>query len=384
MQEKNNYVAKTFLGLEEVLAEEIRELGGQNVQVINRAVRFSGTKALLYEANLKLHTALRILMPFHSFRCAGEKELYQAVYDYAWEKIFNLYNTFIIDGVVHSRYFKHSHFASLKAKDAIADRFRAKYNRRPSVDKNNPDFRINLHIHQDQCTLSLDSSGDSLHKRGYKAKNVKAPLNEVLAAGLILLSGWDKKSPFVDPMCGSATLPIEAALLANDIAPGSFREHFGFMNWQDFEYPLFQEIRNKNLKRPKNPVRIQGCDISSQAIETSQANLENAGLSKRVELFEESMAEHEPPRQENGVAIINPPYGQKLKSTDLDALYQNIGDVLKQKYTGYRVWVFSSNWKALKNIGLHASQKHTLYNGPLECRYQKYSIYGGSKKNKQT
>jgi len=384
MQEKNHYIAKTFLGLEEVLAEEIRELGGQDVQVINRAVRFSGNKALLYEANLKLRTALRILMPFHNFQCTGEKELYQAIYDYEWEKVFNLYNTFIIDGVVHSRYFNHSHFASLKAKDAIVDRFRGKYNRRPSVDKNNPDFRINLHIHQDQCTLSLDSSGDSLHKRGYKAKNVKAPLNEVLAAGLILLSGWDKKSPFVDPMCGSATLPIEAALLANDMAPGAFRDHFGFMSWQDFEYPLFQEVRNKNLKRPKNPVRIQGCDISPQAIETSRANLENAGLSNQVELFVESMAQHEPPPQNNGLAIINPPYGEKLKENDLGALYQNIGDVLKQKYTGYQVWVFSSNWQALKNIGLHPSHKRTLYNGPLECRFQKYSIYPGSKKKKQS
>jgi len=382
MQEKREYIAKTFLGLEEILAEEINQLGVDHLQVLNRAVKFRGDKAMLYRANLKLRTALRILVPFAQFRCTSEKELYEAIYEHPWEQHFNLYNTFLINGVVNSRNFKHSHYAALKAKDAIVDRFRDKYHRRPSVSKDNPDFRINLHISRDQCNLSLDSSGEPLYKRGYKARNVYAPLNEVLAAGLIKLTGWNKTSTFIDPMCGSATLPIEAALMAAGIAPGTFRDQFGFMNWHDFDHVLFQEIKNKNIHKPKHTPIIQGCDISGQAIEASRANREKAGLTRHIELFERSMAEHDPPGENEGLVIINPPYGEKLKETDITAFYKNMGDILKKKYAGYEAWLFSSNLKALKQVGLHASRKYTLYNGPLECKFQRYSIYEGSLKKK--
>ena len=381
MAENNEYIAKTFLGLEEVLAEEIKKLGADQTTVLNRAVKFQGDKALLYQANLHLHTALKILVPIRKFSCQNEDQLYQAVYEHPWEELFNLYNTFVIDGVVNSRLFKHSHYAALKAKDAIVDRFRNKYNKRPSIDKNHPDFRINLHIFKDQCTLSLDSSGESLHKRGYKAKNVKAPLNEVLAAGLILLSGWDKSSTFVDPMCGSGTLLIEAALLAHNIAPGWYRNQFGFETWHDFDHLLFQELKNKSRPQPRKYPPIHGCDISHQAIETSMNNLQQAGLSKQVMLFEQSMAQYSPPQENKGLVIMNPPYDQKLKEKDILAFYKNIGDILKKKYDGYNVWIFSHHMKALKNIGLHPSTKCTLYNGPLECKFQKYSIYKGSLKN---
>jgi len=382
MAEDNQYIAKTFPGLEEVLAEEIRGLGADQAEVLKRAVKFRGNKAMLYRSNLHLHTALKVLVPIKNFSCQNEDELYQAVYEHPWEELFNLYNTFVIDGVVNSHLFKHSHYAALKTKDAIVDRFRNKYNKRPSIDKNKPDFRINLHIYKDQCTLSLDSSGESLHKRGYKAKNVKAPLNEVLAAGLILLSGWDKSSSFVDPMCGSGTLPIEAALMAHDIAPGWYRQHFGFETWHDFDHLLFQELKNKSRPQPGKHPPIHGCDISQQAIETSKNNLQQAGLSKQVMLFEQSLAQYTPPNSDKGVAIMNPPYDQKLKEKDILAFYKSIGDILKKKYEGYDVWIFSHHMKALKNIGLHPSSKCTLYNGPLECKFQKYSIYKGSLKKK--
>jgi len=382
MAEEKEYIAKTFLGLEQVLAEEIRTLGVDQPEVLNRAVKFKGNKAMLYRANLHLHTALKVLVPIKKFSCNNQDELYQAVYEYPWENLFNLYNTFVIDGVVNSHKFKHSHYAALKAKDAIVDRFRNKYNKRPSIDKNHPDFRINLHIFRDQCTLSLDSSGESLHKRGYKAKNVKAPLNEVLAAGMIRLTGWDKTSAFVDPMCGSGTLPIEAALIANDIAPGWYRNQFGFETWHDFDHLLFQELKNKSRPQPHQKPSIHGCDISRQAIETSSKNLLQAGLSKQVKLFEQSLAQYTPPQENQGVVIMNPPYDQKLKEKDILAFYKNIGDILKKKYEGYDVWIFSNHMEALKHIGLHPSSKSTLYNGPLECKFQKYSIYKGSLKKK--
>lgn len=380
----NTYIAKTFWGLEEVLEDELKKMGAENTEKLNRAVKFQGDKAMLYKSNVYSRTALKIVVPLKTFRAKSESALYREVYEYKWESLFNLYNTFLIDGVVNSEYFKHSQYASLKTKDAIADRFRNKYNKRPSVDKKNPDFRINLHISKDQCTLSLDSSGESLHKRGYKAKNVKAPLNEVLAAGLILLSGWDKKSPFIDPMCGSGTLPIEAALIANDIPPGVYREKFSFENWHDFDPNLFRPIKSQTTAKFRHKIKIQGCDISEEAIETTRKNLEKSNLIKDVELFVQSISEYKPPAKNKGTVIINPPYDYKLKEKDIQAFYHKIGNILKKNYTGYDVWIFSHHKEALKSIGLHATNKMTLYNGPLECKFQKYNIYEGTLKNKQT
>jgi putative N6-adenine-specific DNA methylase len=378
----NTYIAKTFPGLEEVLAGEIRQLGGENVEPIKRAVKYEGNKEILYKSNIYLRTALKILLPLKSFKSSDEDGLYREAYEYPWEKLFNLYNTFVVDSVVNSNNFNHSRYVALRVKDAIADRFRNKYDKRPSVNKNNPDFRINLHIFRDQCTLSLDSSGESLHKRGYKVKNVKAPLNEVLAAGMILLSGWDRESPFIDPMCGSGTLPIEAALIANGIPPGIYRDKFGFENWHDFDPQLYGSIKHRIRIKAQNKAEIHGCDISESSIETSKRNLHNTGLEKSVKLFPESFSNYKPPDKKNGTVIINPPYDYKLKNKDIYAFYQNIGNVLKKNYVGYDVWIFSHNIKALKYIGLHASRKLTLFNGPLECKFQKYSIYEGSLKNK--
>ncbi|MBS3769491.1 MAG: THUMP domain-containing protein [Bacteroidales bacterium] len=380
----NTYIAKTFWGLEEVLEEELKKMGAENTEILNRAVKFQGDKSMLYKSNIYSRTALKILVPLKTFQAKSENVLYREVYQYEWEKLFNLYNTFVIDGVVNSGFFKHSQYASLKTKDAIVDRFRNKYNKRPSVNKKFPDFRINLHISGDQCTLSLDSSGDSLHKRGYKTQNVKAPLNEALAAGLIILSGWDKKSPFIDPMCGSGTLLIEAALLANEIPPGIYREAFGFENWHDFDPTLFRSIKNQFRARPRSKVKIHGCDISEEAIEITRKNLEKSNMSRNVELFPQSVSDYQPPSEKTGTVIINPPYGHKLKEHDIQAFYKKIGNILKKKYTGYDVWIFSNHKQALKCIGLHATNKMTLFNGPLECKFQKYKIYEGSLKNKQT
>ncbi len=380
----NTYIAKTFWGLEEVLEEELKKMGAKNTEILNRAVKFQGDKAMLYKSNIYSRTALKILVPLKTFQAKSENVLYREVYQYEWEKLFNLYNTFVIDGVVNSGFFKHSQYASLKTKDAIVDRFRNKYNKRPSVNKKFPDFRINLHISGDQCTLSLDSSGDSLHKRGYKTQNVKAPLNEALAAGLIILSGWDKKSPFIDPMCGSGTLLIEAALLANEIPPGIYREAFGFENWHDFDPTLFRSIKNQFRARPQSKVKIHGCDISEEAIEITRKNLEKSNMGRNVELFPQSVSDYQPPSEKTGTVIINPPYGHKLKEHDIQAFYKKIGNILKKKYTGYDVWIFSHHKQALKSIGLHATNKMTLFNGPLECKFQKYKIYEGSLKNKQT
>ncbi|MFO7922063.1 MAG: THUMP domain-containing protein [Bacteroidales bacterium] len=373
-------VAKTFRGLEQVLASEIKVIGAENVNTGTRVIYFRGDKEVLYRANFQVRTALRIMRPFYRFRAKNENELYKGAYNFDWSSVLDNSKTFAIDGVLNSPYFNHSRYIALKVKDAVADQFRKETGKRPCVDRENPDIRINLHISDDQCTLLLDSSGESLHKRGYRTEAGSAPLNEVLAAGMIMLSGWDRKSPFVDPMCGSGTIPIEAAMMAHNIPPGIYRKQFAFEKWPDFDDALFRRIYNEEQPDPDLSPRITGSDISPRAIAIAKANARNAFLKNKID-FRISSVEDMMPPGEGGFLITNPPYGERMNKENIEAFHSVIGDSLKKNFTGYTAWVLTGNMEALKFIGLRAERKIILFNGPLECRFVKYSIYKGSKKS---
>jgi putative N6-adenine-specific DNA methylase len=374
------FIAKTISGLEEVLATELRQLGASEVAVLRRAVSFKGNKALLYKANYWLRTALRILVPLTSFDIADEKELYTKIYDFNWEDIFDVDQTIALDAVVTDSPITHSHYASLKSKDAIVDRFRNKYGRRPSVDIENPDIRINLHIYRNKCDVSLDSSGISLHKRGYRQAIAEAPLSEVLAAGLILLSGWDKKSNFIDPMCGSGTLLIEAALIANNFPPGQYRDTFGFMRWNDYDNEIWNKMVDESLdQQVEFDNLIIGSDISERNLAAARGNIRSALMHKDIELQVSPFETFEPP-QGPGILMMNPPYGERIQVDDIIKLYQSIGDRLKTRYSGFDAWIISADLRALKFIGLKPTAKYPVFNGQLECRFAHFSIYSGSKR----
>lgn len=374
--------AKTFKGLEDVLYDELKNLGAQNLIKGNRAVEFEGDKALMYRANFHLRTAIRILKPIAEFKVNNEHELYDAIQTIDWSNYFDLKNTFAVDSVVHSNNFSHSKYVALKVKDAIVDQFRSKFKKRPFVDTDNPDLRISIHISHDQCTVSLDSSGESLHKRGYRIKTNKAPLNEVLAAGMIMLSGWDKKSVFIDPMCGSGTLVIEAAMIAHNIPPGMYRESFGFETWNDFDADLLESIYEEDIPEVNTDISILGADVSEVAIRIAKENVENANLKRKIDLLIKPIENYNPPTEENGIVITNPPYGERIKKNEINSFYKLLGDRFKNKYSGFEIWLLSSNFEAIKYIGLKPTQKLTLFNGPLECKFLNYSIYKGSKKQK--
>ena len=375
-------VAKTFRGLENLLAGEIKQLGGRNIRTGVRVVYFEGDTEVLYRTNFQARTALRILKPVYEFRAKTEEELYKGAYDIDWSAIIPDKSTFAIDGVLNSPFFNHSKFIALRLKDAIADQFRAKTGKRPDVDTDDPDIRINLHISHDRCTILLDSSGESLHKRGYRTTAGQAPLNEVLAAGMVMLSGWDRKSAFIDPMCGSGTITIEAAMIAHNIPPGIYRKHFAFEKWPDFNESLFSSIYNQEYPAPSVMPEIIGSDMSSQALAMARENARNAFLSKKIE-FKISAFEEMEPRAEKGVLITNPPYGERLKQYgSIKAFHMIMGDYLKKNFTGFDAWILSSNLEGMKFTGLKPEQKIILYNGPLECRFVKFSIYKGSKKTR--
>jgi len=377
---KFEIVAKTLFGLEDVLAGELEALGAENIKKLNRAVSFTGDNEMLYRANLHLRTAVKLLKPIHHFKAQNEQELYDAVYEYDWQQHFEQQKTFAIDSVVHSRFFNHSQFVSLRTKDAIADQFRNKTGRRPSVDTIDPDILINIRISEDECTLSLDSSGEPLFKRGYRITRDLAPLNEVLAAGMIMLSGWDKKSSLYDPMCGSGTLLIEVALLANNIPPGIFRKKFGFENWKDFDDELFSRLYNEEEPEPQYKPLIGGSDILPRVIKIAEKNVKNASLRNRIKLAESAIDSANPP-EGPGWVVTNPPYGERLKQPDILKLYQTIGSSLKHKFSGYQAWILTSNRQALKQLGLHADEKFTLYNGSLECTFNKYELFSGKRRD---
>lgn len=372
-------VAKTFKGLEEVLADELIRLGAADVKVLNRAVSFKGDNTMMYKANLWLRTALKILKPIGTFKARSEVELYNGISQIDWSEYFTVDDTFAIDTMVSSPYFNHSQFVALKSKDAIVDQFREKFNKRPSVDSDNPMIMINIHLTEDECVVSMDSSGDSLHRRGYRLNSTIAPINEVLAAGMILLSGWEGNSNFIDPMCGSGTLPIEAALIAYNIPPGIFRKSFAFENWKDFDSDLFEEIYNDDSDSREFQHQIIGADISAGAIRIANENAKNAFLTNKIKFEVKAFESHYPPEGE-GIMIMNPPYGERIKKNNIQEFYQTIGSQLKRHFSGFDVWIISSNKDALDYIGLHPSKKVTLYNGAIECKYQRFTMYSGSKR----
>lgn len=383
MENTFTMVAKTMAGLENVLAEELTSLGAENVQVLNRAVSFEGDKAMMYRANYCCRTALRILKPIMSFVARNELMLYNNIFKIKWHEIFNINETFAIDAVTSGNYFTHSQYAALKVKDAIADEFREHFGARPSVDVENPDLRINVHIENEKVTLSFDSSGDSLHKRGYRKAVDKAPMSEVLAAGLIKLTGWKCDCNFVDCMCGSGTIPIEAAMMALGIPAGFFRKKWGFMTWHDFDKELWQNVvRDAGATMEEFDYEILASDHSAKAVEIAKANITNAHLQYDIKLSKQDMFTMVPP-EGGGIMIINPPYGERLEEKDLINLYKGIGDALKKNFKGFEAWIISSNKDALKLIGLKPSKKIDIYNGPLECKFEKFEIFEGSYKDKK-
>ena len=380
MEENFKMVAKTFFGFEEILAKELLQLGAQQIKPGNRMVSFVGDLGFLYKANLCLRTALKILKPIHTARVQDEDALYQLFYDFPWEDFLDVDSKFVIDSVVHGTLFTHSQFASQKAKDGLVDQFRDRYNERPSVDLNRPDLRINLHIQEDFCTVSLDSSGASLHHRGYRKATNIAPLNEVLAAGLIQLSGWKGNTDFLDPMCGSGTIVIEAAMFASNIPANINRKQFAFEKWTDWDADLFEKIQESQLKRIKNPgIQIKGSDKAPSAIEKATINVENANLSEFITLEKKDFFQIDKETSGPLHLLTNPPYGERLDG-DMNALYQGIGDAFKQSFPNTQAWLISSNMEALKCVGLRPSRKIKLFNGKLESRFMFYPIYEGTKR----
>lgn len=372
--------AKTFSGMEEVLAAELSALGAKDITTGKRVVFFRGDKSTIYKANYLCRTALRILKPIGVFTVRDENELYEKVQKIDWTSLFSLRQTFVVSASVFNSKMTHSQYVAQKTKDAVVDQFRNKFGRRPNVDKDNPTFSIDIHISGTQCTISLDSSGASLHKRGYRTEVDKAPLNEALAAGLIQLSGWNKTGDFMDPMCGSGTLPIEAAMYAMNIPAGYYRKHFAFQNWPDFDEALWKQIKqDADEQIVEHDFPIYGSDQSYKAFRIAQANIKEAQLHKDITVINKPF-EKMNPESGKGILLFNPPYGERLKENDIVSLYKHIGDVLKTKFKGYEAWIITSNLDAAKFIGLKPAKKITLYNGPLESRFLKFEIYAGSKK----
>ena len=379
MKEENySMVATTMMGLEDILAEELRLLGAQHINVLNRAVEFVGDVGFMYKANLNLRTAIRILKPIFSFKARNEKELYRKIYEYDWEQHFDIDGTFAIQSSGFSEVFSHSKYTALKTKDAIADSFRDKHGKRPNVDVEAPDVQINVHVRDNSFVISLDSSGYSLHKRGYKVASVDAPINEVLAAALILLSDWNQISNFYDPMCGSATILVEAALIANNIPANIFRKRFGFSGWKDFDPELWNKIRDISLEKEKEYYGIiSGADNFQKSLRAGRANINNALMRDDIEI---KMQDFFDTKVAPGTHVLfNPPYGERM-SIGINEFYQKIGDTLKHNYQGCTVWLISSDIENLKMIGLKPSRKIKVFNGKLECRFVRFDIYEGSKK----
>ena len=377
-------IAKTQLGLEEVLLEELRQLGAQEVNVLNRAVSFVGDLGFMYKANLCLRTAIRILQPIHQLTARTDVQLYEKAKTFEWDQHIDVNNTIAVNAAVNSDFFNHSHYVALKVKDAIVDYFRNKSRgKRPNVNVKNPDVRINVHISNDKCNISLDSSGDSLHKRGYRHVTNNAPISEVLAAGLILLSDWDRECDFLDPMCGSGTLAIEAAMIACNIPPALYRNRFGFMNWKNFDEQLWNTIKDSALKKVKDfPGKIIACDRAFSSIRKAEANIKDALLDDIIEVHRKNFIKKPYIFENNGVVLFNPPYGERLEA-DVNDLYAQIGDTFKKNYAGCSAWLITSDIEAVKHIGLKHTRRIKLFNGQLECRFLKYEMYEGSKKQKK-
>ena len=373
-------LVKTLAGLEEVLADELKELGGKDIQVLKRAVSCSGNQELLYKANLWLRCGLRILVPIASFEVRDENDLYHQLRGINWLKHLHLHQTFAIDANSQSSRFRHNHFLALKTKDAIADWFRDQKGRRPSVNPKQPDIRFHLHIdNRHQASLMLDSSGDGLHRRGYRTTGGAAPLNEVLAAGMMRLTKWQGDTPFVDFMCGSGTLLIEAAMIAAQIPPGIHR-NFSFENWQDFDAGLWKKIKAEARQQKRPPQQpILGGDNHFKAVRICENNISAARLDPYIRVKRAAFHQFLPP-EGPGILISNPPYDLRLETQDINQFYREIGDKLKQDFAGYEAWLISGNMDAIKSVGLRPSRKLHLMNGQIPCKFHKYELYSGSKR----
>lgn len=377
-------IAKTMMGLEDILADELRQCGATDIELLNRAVAFRGDMRVLYRANYTCRTALAIMKPFAEFEANNDQELYDRVYQIRWEKIMDVDCTFMIDSTTSGEIFTHSYYAALKTKDAIVDRFRRNFGQRPSIDTENADYKFNLHIVDNHVTLLINSSGESLHKRGYRQAVGIAPINEVLAAGIIKLSGWKCDCNFYDPMCGSGTFLIEAAMLANNIPAQYYRgDHFAFKRWKEFNLGVWKSVRdeeNRKIGEGDFNYEIWGNDIDMAVLQQAEKNLQFAKLHKDVMLHCGSFENQEPPEGRT-IIVTNPPYGERIKVEDLNAMYQLLGDTFKRLYGPEReVWLISSDFDAIKHIGLHPSKKIPLLNGSLDCRLLQYQLYEGSKK----
>lgn len=375
-------IAKTLFGFEEILAKELLQLGAQNIEPGVRMVSFKGDKGFMYKANLALRTALKILKPIHSFRLFNEQQLYKGIQAIDWSDYLSPDQSFVVDVTLHSDNFNHSQFVALKTKDAIVDQFREKYGRRPNIDKDFPDLRINVHIHKEQCSVALDTSGNSLHHRGYRTDTNIAPINEVLAAGMLLLSGWDGQGDFLDPMCGSGTILAEAAMIACNIPANINRKEFAFEKWNDWDNDLFDKIVDSLMSKTREfHYTIKGFDKAPSAVEKAKDNIKNANLDEYVTITRDNFFDSEKETRGPLHILFNPPYGERL-DIDMERFYREIGDTLKQGYPGTNAWFITANLEALKFVGLKPSRKIKLFNGKLEARLVKYEMYEGSKKAK--
>ncbi|SZD72631.1 Ribosomal RNA large subunit methyltransferase L [Candidatus Ornithobacterium hominis] len=366
--------AKTLYGFETILAKEVSELGGADVKIKNRLVEFYGDTGFMYKANYSLRTALRILKPLKKAKAKNEDELYELAKDFTWEEIFNFNQTFRIDFTIYSPNFKHSQFAALRVKDAIADRFMEKFSKRPNVEKNQPDIIVNLHISHTTVTLSLDTSGEPLFKRGYRVETGPAPINEVMAAGLLKMAGWEGKGNFLDPMCGSATLPIEAAMIAMNIPAQLHRKDFSFMHWKDFDAKLWEKIKETRLNRIQDfSGEIWGCDINMLMVKVAEQNVKSANLQDFIKLKQVNFFQTKKDLFPL-LVIFNPPYGERMEISTED-FYQKMGETFKENYPNTYVWLITSDTEEIKNIGLKPTQKMKMYNGKIETEFVKYEIY---------
>ncbi|MBR6285644.1 MAG: methyltransferase [Bacteroidaceae bacterium] len=374
--EEFDLMAKTFQGLEEVLANELTALGANNIQIGRRVVTFTGDKEMMYRANFCLRTAVRVLKPIKQFKANDADEVYEAIKSIEWDKYLTPTSTFAVDSVVYSQEFRHSKFVAYRVKDAIVDYFREKSGSRPSVRIKNPDLRLNMHVAGNDCTLSLDSSGESLHLRGYRQEQVQAPLNEVLAAAMILMTGWNGETDFIDPMCGSGTLLIEAGLIARNIYPGIFRKEYAFEKWADFDRDLLDKIYNDDSHEREFNHKIYGYDIKNQAVDIANNNVKAAGLQKYITVQQQDFAKFTRPA-EKSIIVTNPPYGERITTPDILGLYRMIGERLKREFTDNEAWILSYHKECFDEIGLKPSTKISLFNGSLECEFHKYVIFSG-------
>ena len=369
-------IAKTFMGLEQVLAKELTQLGANNVQIGRRMVSFTGDKEMMYRANFQLHTAIRVLKPIAHFKAKSAEDMYEEVKKIDWSKYILSGKTFSVDSVVYSEEFTNSRFVTYKVKDAIVDQFRERMGTRPNISVSNPDIRLNIHVAENDATLSLDSSGESLHRRGYRQESVEAPLNEVLAAGMILMTGWTGETDFIDPMCGSGTLPVEAALIARNISPGVFRKEFAFEKWPDFDQELFDMIYNDDSQEREFTHHIYGYDTDMKAVNTARMNVAAAGLSRDVTIGQLDFKDFTQPK-EKSIMVMNPPYGERISTPNLLGTYKMIGERLKHQFIGNEAWILSYREECFRQIGLKPSIKIPVYNGSLECEFRRYQMFDG-------